>query len=159
MPQAHDHKETGPYIDGSQTPYLIPDDVAYSMFLRMLLPRGTSAEAIKRRRAHVKHILRTANALSQITEHDVTRHDAARHSAQREVSPPSEADIIAMFGFIAVYEARLLSPDFTLKRMQDTLPEISVIVTTMPQHLGPELASKIDRYVKHQFKKQIKIIY
>lgn len=70
------HLETKPFIDGADTPGLIPDQVAYSLFLRMLLP-GQTADARVRQQAYIRHILRGAAALS-------------RGSAAGEASPRDE---------------------------------------------------------------------
>lgn len=156
FPQVHDHKETGPYIDGSQTPHLIPDDVAYSMFLRMLMPKGSDTAALKRHRSYVSHVIRAANVLSSDQSHSAADHTQPGSDLAQK---PVESEIAAVMRFVGSYQGQLQRPEFALKRMKDTLPEVARVVATMPDQLGADLAGKIDRYVKQEFKKQIKIIY
>lgn len=138
------HRETGPFIDGAERPDLIPDAAGYALFLRMLLP-GNTSDAQIRQRAYIKHVLRGAAAVE-------------RGPAAAEVVPTDEG-ISNVLRFVASYEARLKDVDAGgLATRSAATPLIHGIVATMPKYLGGRLAHEVDRYVKEQFKRKIKII-
>jgi hypothetical protein len=138
------HLESKPYIDGAQTPNLIPDEVGYSLFLRMLMT-GETNDAGVRQRMYIKHVLRGAAAVE---------YGEAGVSA-----PPKEEDVSNMLRFIASYEVPLRTVDAGgIASRSEAIPLVRATVARMPTYLGHELAHQIDRYVKEQFKRRVKLV-
>jgi hypothetical protein len=137
------HRESGPFIDGAQTPELIPDDVAYSLFLRMLSARDQNPRALARQRSYLKHVLRGADAIEGSSDPGTMQ---------------TNADVETLLRFEESYEARLRTLDTSGGSKSDEVALVAEIVGTMPYLLGQRLATKIDRYVKKQFKRNVKII-
>jgi hypothetical protein len=70
----------------------------------------------------------------------------------------TNADVETLLRFEESYEARLRTLDTSGGSKSDEVALVAEIVGTMPYLLGQRLATKIDRYVKKQFKRNVKII-
>lgn len=136
------HRERGPFVDGSDAPQKIPDHIAYSHFLAMLMPIDNSEASRKRQRAYVKHVLQMA--------------DAGRTNTLD--TPLTESDVKAVLEFVGQFEPTLADMNRRNVRNRDREPFVSGIVASMPARLGKPLADRLHWYVQNQFKRRIKLL-
>jgi hypothetical protein len=149
-------------IDGSATPELIPDQVAYSLLFRLLSNRNTEEEK-QRARSYLKLIFGCGECDTQ-TEHK-------KHAA------PEEAHIKAFLVVIKKFERRvgaldrraqeihdLNGPNLShealaqLNELQKQKEEIiSNLVASLPNHLGADGVEKLRRHVNGRVKRKTKI--
>lgn len=72
---------------------------------------------------------------------------------------PSPTEVTAVLRFAAAYQPQLRALDLGRASEAEDALLVRTIVDSMNAHLGSELASRMDRYVKVQFKRNVKIIY
>jgi hypothetical protein len=161
-PPVH-HLETGPFIDGSKTPELIPDDVAYAHFFRTLI-RDDSPDAAARQRSYARHVIRASRVARQ-EAHLVSSAAApavggsAGHHHSAGADAQLDADVEAVVTFINSFDPRFRALDSGHGVTGEDVALVGEITRSVGQNLGPRLAQDVERYVMEQFKRKVKIVY
>lgn len=128
------HLENGPFIDGAVNPELIPDEIAYLNFFRMLSRTADGADAEFHQKSYIRHVLRRSG-------------------------PPSDSDIASLQRFAASYQTRLRELGGGQASAAAKANMARSIASTMRMFMSPRAAAAIDTYVLNDFKKRTKIIY
>jgi hypothetical protein len=147
-------------IDGARNPELIPDHVAYRLFLRSLMA-PTPEEAAQQqdpvgaavaRQAYGKHVFQTlglndpeAAALRTVVEdfgRRVRELDTKLNEIKEPPSPEARPELMVEFE--------------GLQKERDDL--VREIVASLPYHLGPAAVARLDRHIHEYVKKRIKVL-
>lgn len=162
----HPPTHTRPFIAGATDLDAIPDQVAYRMFLRMLMTPKIGPLGAKMHRSYIRHVLRSGAVLADDRHIGRRNEDCAAH---KDAEPPPEA-IDVVLRFVESYEGELRAIDRdrralrergdvpgaqAMAKERDAL--VQKVVDRLPSFVGDKTANKIDLYVRLHFKKTIKI--
>lgn len=131
-------------IDGSATPALIPDRVAYSLLFRLLSNRHTEAEKT-RIRAYAKQMdLRDVDSLLAVVEDFERRVGILDRKAQRihERNGPN-------------LDSHALTQLNELQRRKEEI--VAEIVASLPDRLGADSMEKLRRHVNERVKPRVRM--
>lgn len=162
----HPPTHTVPFIDGAKTPEMVPDAVAYRMFLRMLMPPRNHPEALHIQESYIRHVLRAGAVLADPSHVDHVGEACDIHKK----AEPRSSEVLRLQQFVKSYESRLRAIDLARRSLRqrgdifgaraltaDRDALVQEVIQAMPPALGAGTTKKLDHYVRLKFKGGTKI--
>lgn len=166
IPPPHPPNHTRPFVDGATNPDGIPDEVAYRLFLRMLMTPVADTKSAAMQRSYIRHVLRTGAVLLDASHTDHAGEDCATH----QHSSPTVDEIESVIRFVQSYEPALRDLDRTSRMKRERGDLIGAqgtardrddlvlrVMETLPGRVSAQTAEKLHAFARHHVRKNTKI--
>lgn len=164
---AQPHVHTRSIVDGASDPDSIPNEVAYSLFLRMTLSDG-SVDGETRRLAYIKHVLREARSARLAHVDGVGGAVAPAHEPSALDTEALAQDADAVLAVLRSLEPVLR--DVEARRRAGSVSSradvgnarsgmVELAKSLFAKHLSSDASADLAWYVETRFKTKVKIVY